>query len=368
MRVPKIIAAGLVFVFALGLITGYAQETAQRPQKESKKQVAKPSEKVIIPKEIKAIMQEGLATRQGRQDIPFTIFKHMIFPAKDSLHTVFFFRAKNADLGFAVPPAPGAPAQGQAPTPPPAAGALQARLHVFLEFFRPDEAGAPKAAWENYCPVAFQEDGATYKPDAEEWYTVGRALLPGKYTLAMALASPDLKKVGVGYYEFEIPGPESYKTTLETTSIFFLKKVEQLQAVERMTIHKGFFVYSVLQIVPNLENIVAPGDQIEIFYFILGAKPKEAEPGQQAKNEIEVDYHVEKEDGSLAIRWSPQKYDSALVPGQALPLKQTVQITDDKGKRTETRDLGPGKYNLVLKISDKVSGETLEKKVPFEVK
>ena len=185
----------------------------------------------------------------------------------------------------------------------------------------------------------------------------------------MALASPDLKKVGIAYYDFTLPGPDSYQNTLETTSIFFLKKVEQMQAVERMTVHKGYFSYSVLQIVPNLDNIVAPGAQIEIFYFILGAKPKEAEPGQQAKNDIEVDYHVQKEDGTLAIRWSPQKYDSALVPGQALPLKQTVQITDDKGgKKTETRDLGPGKYDLVLKITDKVSGETLEKKIGFEVK
>jgi hypothetical protein len=47
-----------------------------------------------------------------------------------------------------------------------------------------------------------------------------------------------------------------------------------------------------------------------------------------------------------------------------------MKISDEKGVelRTEQKDLGAGKYSLVLKITDKVSGFVVEKKLPFEVK
>ena len=43
-------------------------------------------------------------------------------------------------------------------------------------------------------------------------------------------------------------------------------------------------------------------------------------------------------------------------------------MTLKTGEKTEVKDLEPGKYTLVLKITDKVSGLTVEKKAPFEVK
>jgi hypothetical protein len=331
---------------------------AQDKNKDKDKQAVKQEEKVYIPPQVKTLMQEGMATRQGRQDIPFAILKNFVFPAAQNLHTVFLFKAKNSDLGYVpAPPAPPTPA-AQAP----AAAPLQTKLLVFLQFLQMENGAPTKTIREIYIPALLQADSATYNPDAEEWYSTGYPLPAGNYLLAMALASPDLKKVGVGYYEFSLPDAATLQNTLETTPIFFVKKMDQMQAPEtRTSVHKGCFMYSVLQIVPNFESVVAPGESVEILYYIFGAKPND-----QQKNDIEATYEVKQAD-KAAIKWAVQNYDFALV-SQPLPLKQTVLIKNDQGEKQETRDLPAGKYTLVISIKDKIGGSTVEKTLDFEVK
>ncbi len=302
-----------------------------------------------------------MAARQGRRDIPFTIFKNFVFPAAQNLHTVFLFKAKNSDLGY-VPPPPRLPPRlptgrsaqaGQAQAP--VAAPLQAKVMVFLQFLQMENGAPTKTVREIYIPALLQADSATYNPDAEEWYSTGYPLPAGNYLLAMALASPDLKKVGVGYFEFSLPDAAAMQNTLETTPLFFVKKIDQMQAPEtRTAVHKGCFMYSVLQIVPNVESVIAPGESIEILYYIFGAKPND-----QQKNDIEVTYEVKQAD-KAAIKWAVQTYDFALV-SQPLPLKQTVLIKNDQGEKQETRDLPAGKYTLVIRIKDKIGGSTSRK-------
>ena len=383
MKAPKFVVFGFLLVFGLSLFTVFAQAMPQKPQ-EPKKPEAKPAQREIIPKEIKAIMQEGLATRQGRQDIPFTIFKSLVFPVRGGMHAVIFFKAKNSDIGYAAPAA-AAPAPKNQPAQPapaaPAAGMLEARLALALEYLQPDATGALKTYKDATFGVNLQTESAGYDPNKEEWYSFGYPLPFGKYTLVMLFThidpktgKPDIKKVGVGYYDLVLPGPDTYQNTLETTPLFFARNIEQMPSYEaRPTVHKGLFTYSVLQIVPNIDSIVTAEDkaQIEILFFILGAKAKD-EPAAQAqpavqtsqpKYEIEINFEVQKEDGSTVIKWQPQNYVSPLVD-QALPLKRTLKT----GEKTEQKDLEAGKYTLVIKIMDKVSGLTLDKKMPFEVK
>jgi hypothetical protein len=378
MRPKKIFAAGLAFVFALCLFGLFAQATPDK-QKETKPQETKQPEKIRVPKEILAIMQEGLAAKQGRQDIPFTMIKDYELPVQGGFQTIFIFRAKNADLGFAPPaPAPQAKTKGkeaqpkeeQAKPETPAPGVLEANLDIFYEVLETEAGGAAKTVREGHIPFSFQQESANYDPNKEEWYSFGYPLQPGKYTLAMAITTPDLKKVGVGYLDFSLPGPESYQNTIDTTPVFLTKtEPKYMQSPEVLvTVHRGFFTYSVLQIVPDINNVVTAENkgQIEVFYYVLGAKNKQ-EAGQHPENQIEATYEVQMPDGKSAIKWETQKYQYALVD-QPLPLKQTLQITDEKGQRTEQRDLPAGNYNLVIKIKDMISGESVEKTVPFEVK
>jgi len=382
MKAPKIAVVSLILIFALSSSMVFAQATPAKPQ-EPKKPEAKQPPKEMLPKEMKAIMLEGLATRRGRQDIPFTIFKSLVFPVPGGMQAVVFFKAKNADLGYGAPLAP-APAPKNKPVQPAATAAvLETRLAVAIEFFQADEAGALKVVRDTGFPVALQTESAGYDANKEEWYTVGYPLPSGKYTVAMLLApldakkaTPDLKKVGVSYCDLTLPEPKDYSNALETTEILLLRSMEQTTALERRpTIHKDSFMLSVLKMVPNIDNVVTVEDhsQIEVFFFVLGAKPKEEPPAapqvqpaqkpETPKYEIVINYQVKKDDGSTVIRWPEQNYPSPGID-QPLPLKRTLKT----GEKTEVKDLDPGKYILVIKIKDKVSGFTAEKKVPFEVK
>jgi hypothetical protein len=372
MNARRLTVTALIWLVVVGLFAGIAQAAPISKDKKEQKQ----PEKVFIPPPVKVVMQEGLATRQGRQDIPFTIIKNYIFPAAQNLHSVYLFKVKNSDLGFApatpaTPAAPAAPAAQPAAAQPPAAQppagqtppapALQAKVNIFLQFFQVENGVPGKLFREVYVPGFFQEDPATYNPDKEEWYSTGYPMPAGNYLMAMAITSPDLKKIGVVYCDVALPDSASLQNTLETTPIIFVKKMEQMQAVETKTeVHKGFFTYSVLQIVPNIECIVSQGQNIEILFYIFGTKLS-----AEQKSSIEVSYEVKQGD-KTAIRWANQNYDFALV-SQPLPLKQTVLIKNDKGEHQETRDLAPGKYSLVINITDKTGGTKVAKTIDFEV-
>jgi hypothetical protein len=390
MTAPKSVAIGAVLVFVLGLFTVFAQ-AAPAKQQEPRRPQPKQAPREIIPKPIKAIIQEGLASRQGRQDIPFSLFKAVWFPVPgaDLMQTVIFFRAKNADLGYAAPaaaaPAPkNKPAEGEAP----AAAVLETRMAMALELFQPDETGGLKSVREASYAETFQTDSAGYDPQKEDWYSLNISQLPfGKYTAAMLLTPidpksgrPDAKKVGVSYFDFTLPAPRDYANALETTPVFLLKSMDQLPAPDRrLTAHRDFFMLSVLKVVPNFDGIITAEDngKIEPFFMILGAKTKEEAPAQlqslptqQAaqtstprKYDIEVNFEVLKQDGSVAIKWQTGKFDTTGID-QPLPLKQTLTI----GDKSEVKDLVPGKYALAIKIKDNVSGLSTEKRIPFEVK
>ena len=335
----------------------------------------KPQEEPVrIPEKVKTIFQEGLITREPRLDIPFTITNHLYLPARENMHSIFFFKVKNADLGFApITPAPVPPEmkeekEEEKEAPPETEiipTKLQCNSHVFLQVNRMEENAPGEMVNEIYMPINFQVESSSYEPDKEQLYTTAYPFPPGNYILSMAIASQNLGKIGTQYFEFSLPDPLSSPDGLDTTPVFFVKNIRRMSAPEtRAEVHKDFFTYSVLQIEANIDRVFSPKDNFEVFFYIFGAQAMETE--ETEKYDIEVGFEVFKGD-ELAIRFKPGKYQAPLVP-QPLHLKQTLIITSGEEQRTETRDLGPGKYTLYLKISDKVSGKSETKTIDFEVK
>jgi hypothetical protein len=364
MKTRVVIVPVLLIALALGLTSALS---AAPQQKDKTKEQAKPQEKVFIPKEVKSVIQEGLAVRQGRQDIPVKISQSVYLPARENFHVVFFMNIKNSALGYApataVPAEPKPEKKGpqEAPAQEPAAN-LQASFNVFLQFNRFDETGETQVFREVYIPATMQVPAAGYEPEKEDLYSVGYPLPFGHYLLAAALTSLDLQKIGVSYHEFTIPDPAQFTKTLDTSPIFFVKQMEQMEAPEQRTVfHKGAFTYSVLKIVPNLENVFNPGENLDIFFFIFGAQPN---PSQQY--EIEINFEV-KQGEQTSLKWAGQTYNSPLI-SQPLPMKQTVKIKKgDEPERTELRDLPAGTYSLVVNILDKVSQNSGVKTVDITV-
>jgi hypothetical protein len=335
-------------------------------------QKKEPQQRATIPPEVKSVLNEGIETRQVRSDIPFSIVKNFYlpdFPSRQNLHSIFLFKVKNADLGFtSISPALKSPKKKEEKEQifvresESAPEMLRAVCHIFLQFNRLDNNVPGEVVKEVYLPTRFQVTSDSYEPDKEELYSTRNLLPPGNYLLSMAIASQKLDKIGTQYLEFSLPNEATFTDRLETTPVFFLKRIKQIETPEmRASLHRGFFTYIFFQIEPNVEKIFSSGDNLKIFYFVFGTKPDE-----NAKHTIEVTYEVLK-DEKAAIRYAPETSASPLIQ-QILPLKKHVIIKSEEGEKHETRDIEPGKYTLVLKIVDKISGNTVEKKVDFEVR
>jgi hypothetical protein len=350
----KLIVPIVLAGFILGLLTapGTAQDQKPAPAKQA-------TTRIIIPKEVKDALDAGLATKQGRQDIPFTIFNSTFLPAQQAFYIVLFAKIKNADLGFVpAPPSPVADAAA------PASSNLRATFDVFLDFHKVTNGAVGPTLREVYVPVTEEQPAAGFDPAKEEWYSIGYTLLPGDYLVAVAATTHDLKKIGTQYFEFSLPDPAKLVNALDTTPVFFVKDLQNLGQVEQAPkLHRGKFRYSVLEIVPNIDRLFTAGDLLDVFFTILGAKQS-----ADGKSSIEVVYEVTKGE-EPAIKFQPAMYDAPLV-SHPLPLKQTVQIKTGDEVKQVVRDLAPGDYTLHLKITDKLAEPPVSctKQIDFTVK
>jgi hypothetical protein len=363
MKLKNFIFPAVVFGLVMSTLSA-PSVLAQEPQTEQE-----PQKKEFIPKEVKDLMLEGMDSRQARSDIPFEFFKllYLRTSSPENLHGIFFFKCKNADLGFKdmTAPATDVEEKKQEPVIPTAAPKLTSLNNFFLHFKQLDG----QFEKDVYVPFNQQRDADKFDAEAVGYYTVGYPLPAGDYLLAAAITSLDLQTIGIQYFEFSLPNPTSFVNELEITPIFFAKKMSQMQAVEMQTqIHKGYFTYGVYQIEPNLDNVFSVGEDLDIFFFIFGAQPRADDPNRV---DVEINFEIHK-DEQIEIRWAPQTYEYAVV-SQPLPMKQTVVVktTDDEGNTTEkqeTRDLAAGKYTFSIHIKDNLSGIETTKTVPIEVK
>ncbi len=376
MKVKKSMIPAVLLVLFFSLLLSPLTTYAQKQKKQQQEAQPEVKERIIIPDEVKVALQEGLAQRQGRLDIPFTFVKHLYLPAQLNLHSVFFFKMKNVDLGF-IPQAfalveqkteeEAAQEEEKKETPPaaetePPPVLLQANLNIFLQFHRLEEKAPVEVFKEVYIPIKLQAESTSYDPEKEEIYSTSYPLPPGDYLLAMAATSLDLQKIGTRYYEFSLPDINAFTDKLEITPLFSVKNFTQMDAPETTAeVHKNFFTYSVLQIEPKIDNIFLQGESLDMLFYVFGAQPNE-----QGQWDIAVNYEVFKGEEKV-IRFEDISYPSPLI-SQPLPMKRTFVIKSDEGEKKERKDLDPGQYTLSIEIKDKVTGKTLDKKFDFEIK
>lgn len=333
--------------------------TFQKEKQEEKPDV------IIIPDKVKSFFEEGIKTREARLDIPFSIIWHTYLPSQQNLHCVFYFKVKNADLGFfPIMAEEKKPEKEKTEKPFPTEvlpGRFRVSGHVFLQFNRLENNTPKEVVREVYIPLRLEVEGESYQPDKEEIYSTGYAVPPGNYVLSMAIASLDLEKIGTQYFEFSIPDTAAPEE-LMTTPIFFVSAIKRMPSPQTTaSVQKEFFIYSVLQITPKVENLFSIGDNLDIFFFIFGATPEE-----EGKYNIDVNFEITKGEEKI-IRYLTAHYEFPIV-SQPLPLKKTEMIKSEEGERRERRDLEAGTYTLHVDIEDKATGSSLKKTVDFEVK
>lgn len=279
MKIKHFIIPALLLLFILYSISSPAFASLKN------KQEGQESDIIIIPEKVKSIFQEGIETREARLDIPFSIIWHVYLPAQQNMHCIFYFKVKNTDLGFSpITPAAEIPEKKEEKEkeetpelePEIVPTILQASGHVFLQFNRLENNTPKEVVKEVYIPINLEADSTSYQPDKEELYSTAYPLPSGNYLLSMALASLDMEKIGTQYFEFSLPDSLSYTEELGTTPIFLAREIKRISSPETTAeVHKEFFSYSVLQITPNMENFFSVGDNLDIFFFVFGAKEME---------------------------------------------------------------------------------------------
>ena len=302
-------------------------------------------QEIKIPSEVGKIFNENISTRAPRTDISVNYLRTLYLPAQqNNVYAVFLFKLKNADLNF----------QEEAKTleqteKDTASKTLFIELDVFLRFYKMEKGKVKGIFKEIYIPYPLEVEREGFNPEEENLYSIGNALPPGDYLLALAFASTGLSDIGTTYIEFFLPDPLSFQRRLETSSVFFVKSLQRISSPEtEVKIHKNCFFYSVLKIEPKLENIFHQGETPDIFYFIYGARPN-----QEKKFDIEIDYKVKKGKEDV-IKYATQTYSSPFI-NHPLPLKIGEKY------------LEPGQYTLEIKIKDKISNLSMKKDIPFEV-
>jgi hypothetical protein len=144
--------------------------------------------------------------------------------------------------------------------------------------------------------------------------------------------------------------------------------MDQVEQDLRPTIHRGYFTWGAIKVVPNVRGDVAPGENLEVFFFVLGGSYKDPTM-EQPRNDFEVNFEVQYADGKPAIKWAPQPFEAYFI-NQPLPLVQTLQKMNEKGEvlGVEKKPLDAGKYNLAITILDKVSSKKTDAKMAFSVR
>ena len=333
MKIHRVIAPLILAGFVLGLVAvpGIAQQ--------AKPEAKQTPSKTYIPKEIKDILAQNLATRQTRQDIPFTIFKQLYLPARDASYIYFFYKIKNSDLGFVPAPAqPGAAAD--APVK------LKAVFDVFLQFHQMEEGKAGQGHQGSLCPGHARKGRRRLRPQR-------RGVVHGRLSADAGILSPGHERHHArsqedrhGLQRLRPAGLQVVRQRARHDPDHLPERIQG--APDRRDDRRVPSRLPPLRHSPDLAEHRQHDQRWAIrsttFFYIYGAKPD----ASGAFN-IECQFEVKKGEEPM-IKFAPQSYPNPFV-SQPLPMKQTLvtKTTDEKGVVKESQkvqDLGVGELHL----------------------
>ncbi len=325
------------FVLALIVLLTLALPLAAQKAKTAP---LKAGQAVQIAPQVAAVMDANVALRTSRSDIPMTYLKTLFLTTQQNLnYPVFLFQLKNADLGFAAP----------AETPE----LLKASHYAFIRVYRLENGVAGEIVREHFIRFDLEEKLPGYQPEALNYYSIAGDTYPaGTYLLALALSTPDFSKIATQFVEFSLPDFAQLKNELATTPIFSVSSLQMLPAAEtKLTVHKNAFIYNTLLLAPVISNEFKPSENLDLFYFILGAKPDAV---TNAFN-LQITYSFKK-DGKEINKLPTQTVNSYII-SQPIDFIFTEVTKNAKGVETERKQklLETGDYVLEIQLLDNVS-------------
>jgi hypothetical protein len=338
----------VIFSFVAALL--FCQQLPAKKKSLADEKKAAPASLYIAP-QVAAVIDAGVQQRQTRNDIPMNCLHTLYLPAQQNqIYPIFLFQIKNADLNLAAP----------VETP----DILKAKFHVFTRLYRLENGVVGAIERERYISFNPEENKANFQPETVNYYSIAGEIYPaGNYLLALAVSTPDFAKISVCYSEIVLPDVAQLQNKLTTTPVFSITGLQQMPAAEtRVIIHKNSFVYNTLVLAPSVSNEFKAGENLDLFYFVLGAK---TDAGNAF--DLQVTYRFIK-DGK-EVRKLPAAQVRSTIISQPISLSFAEITKNAKGVETERKEikLEPGEYTLAIDLLDNVSKAAGTQEFKFKI-
>ncbi|HEY4424921.1 MAG TPA: GWxTD domain-containing protein [Pyrinomonadaceae bacterium] len=240
--------------------------------------------------------------------------------------TAFTIQAENKDLVFQD-----------------SGGLQQARMNIFARIT--SVAGRRVGIFEDPVITTATATELSEARDRKSAYQKAVPLAPGTYKVDVIVRDVASGATGLKQLGFTVPKYDQEK--LSTSTLILAAKLESL--VDQPAV--GQFVIGTTKVIPNVSGIYKRGQPVGVYLQVYNAGIDQT----TLRPSVDVEYSLirdGKELGKQAEDWKGMS-DS----GQRLTLARLI----------DTRNLGPGDYEVAIRIRDRVTGQSLSPSQKFTV-
>ncbi|MEN3329280.1 MAG: hypothetical protein V7638_4087 [Acidobacteriota bacterium] len=240
--------------------------------------------------------------------------------------TAFTIQAENKDLVFQD-----------------SGGLQQARMNIFARIT--SVAGRRVGIFEDPVITTATATELSEARDRKSAYQKAVPLAPGTYKVDVIVRDVASGATGLKQLGFTVPKYDQEK--LSTSTMILAAKLESL--VDQPAV--GQFVIGTTKVIPNVSGIYKRGQPVGVYLQVYNAGIDQT----TLRPSVDVEYSLirdGKELGKQAEDWRGMS-DS----GQRLTLARLI----------DTRNLGPGDYEVAIRIRDRVTGQSLSPSQKFTV-
>ena len=222
-------------------------------------------------------------------------------------------------------------------------GLQQARINIFGRIT--SVAGRRAGVFEDPVITTATQTELTEAKDRKSAYQKAVALAPGTYKVDVIVRDVASGATGVKHIGFTVPRYDPQK--LSTSTLVLATKLESL--VDQPAV--GQFVIGQTKVIPNVSGVYRRCQPIGVYMQVYNAGIDQT----TLRPSVDAEYVLSKDGKELGKQ--VEDWRGLSDSGQRLTLARMI----------DTRGLLPGDYELVIRLRDRVSGQSLVPSAKFSV-
>jgi len=240
--------------------------------------------------------------------------------------TAFTIQAENKDLVFQD-----------------SGGLQQARMNIFARIT--SVAGRRVGIFEDPVITTATATELSEAKDRKSAYQKAVPLAPGTYKVDVIVRDVASGATGLKQLGFTVPKYDQEK--LSTSTMILAAKLESL--VDQPAV--GQFVIGTTKVIPNVSGVYKRGQPVGLYLQVYNAGIDQT----TLRPSVDVEYSLMKDGKELGKQ--SEDWKGMSDSGQRLTLARLI----------DTRNLGPGEYEVAIRIRDRVTGQSLSPSQKFTV-